>query len=438
MKAQHKAIRKQRIVLTTIGSLGDLHSYIAIALGLLARGHDAVVATSAYYRQTIEALGLAFRPIRPDSTFVADPVVMRRMMNSRWGIVRVGREIVMPAMREMYEDISAASGDADLLVSHPLTTYATRLVSEVTGTPWASTMITPLGFMSAYDFPIISVAPTACMALRLVGSTVSSPLIGLAKRATRFLAEPWYRLRKEIGLPPDHDTNPLLDSHSSRLVLALFSPLLAAPKPDWPPHTITTGFPIFDRSGRRGMPPELAEFLDSGPAPIVFTLGCSAAVVGEEFFQTSVAVANHLGHRAVMIVGRDVNSVRVSLPNGVTAHAYAPYSELFPRAACIVHAGGIGATGLAMRSGRPCLVVPYAHDQMDNAARLVRTGMACTIPRHRYTLPRVSAELRKLLSDSRYAQQASGIAMRIGQEDGVATACDALEELLSESGERND
>ena len=55
-----------RFVLTTFGSLGDLHPTIAIGLGLQARGHEAIVATSENYRQPIEALGLGFRPLRPD------------------------------------------------------------------------------------------------------------------------------------------------------------------------------------------------------------------------------------------------------------------------------------------------------------------------------------------------------------------------------------
>jgi UDP:flavonoid glycosyltransferase YjiC (YdhE family) len=252
----------------------------------------------------------------------------------------------------------------------------------------------------------------------------------LAKLATRFLARPWYRLRNEIGLPPDLDANPLLDSHSPRQVLALFSPLLAVPQPDWPPHTITTGFPVFNQDGGAGMPSALTEFLDAGPSPIVFTLGYSAAMVGEGFFETSIAVAQQLGHRAVLIVGRDPRNPPASIPHGMTAHGYAPFYDLFPRAAAIVHAAGIGTTGLAMRSGRPSLVVPYAHDQSDNAARLVRMGLAREIPRHRYTTACVAAELRELLDDSRYSHRASDVAKQVRQEDGVQTACDALEGLL--------
>jgi UDP:flavonoid glycosyltransferase YjiC (YdhE family) len=252
----------------------------------------------------------------------------------------------------------------------------------------------------------------------------------MAKRATRSLAEPWYRLRKDVGLPPDRDVNPLLDSHSPRLVLALFSPLLGSPKPDWPPHTIATGFPVFDRDGATGVSPELMEFLDAGPPPIVFTLGCSAATVAEGFFTTSIAVAKKLGHRAVFIVNRNSRDFPAALPDYLMAQEYAPFSELFPKAAAIVHAAGIGTTGLAMRSGRPSLVVPYAHDQPDNAVRLVNLGLARIVPRHRYSTTRVAEELRKLLSDSRYTQRASDVGKKVRQDDGVGAACDALEALL--------
>jgi len=140
--------RKKRIVLTTLGSLGDLHPYIAIGRGLQARDHDVVIATSPCYRQKIEALGLGYRPMRPDSAWVNDADVMGRFMHIRWGLLRVGREWILPALRESYEDILSASEGADLLVSHPLAAYATRLVAEKTGTSWASTMPVPMGFFS--------------------------------------------------------------------------------------------------------------------------------------------------------------------------------------------------------------------------------------------------------------------------------------------------
>lgn len=419
----------KRIVLTTFGSLGDLHPYIAIALGLKARGHEAVIATSQCYRQKIEALRLGYRAIRPDSAWVADPIAMRRFMRERWGLVRIGREWILPALGDSYEDILSASEGADLLVSHPLAAYATRLVAEKTGITWASTMPVPLGFFSVYDLGMPIVAPAFLKRLGLLGPTSWTAVRWICKRATRSFARPWYRLRSEIGLPPTTEDNPLSDSHSPSLVLALFSQALAERQPDWPPNTVPTGFPLYDQDGEAGVPTELAHFLNDGPPPIVFTLGSAVATDAGPFFENSVAAGKLLGRRAVLI-HKDARNRLPTLPDRATAFSYAPFSEIFPRAAAIVHHGGIGTTGLAMRAGRPMLVMPSAWDQPDHAARVTRLGIARTVSRDRYVPDCVAAELRELLDNPSYSQRASEIGERVRKEDGVRAACDALEELL--------
>ncbi len=374
--------RRKRVVLTTFGSLGDLHPYLAIALGLQARGYESIIATSPCYRQKIERLGLGYRSLRPDSDFVSDPAVMRRIV-SRLGLIRVVNEILFPVLRESYEDTRKAAEGADLLVSHPLAAYVTRLVAEKTGVPWVSTMPAPLGFFSICDPSVFPLAPALSNKLRLLGPAFWRPAFWLGRRATRFLAKPWYQLRAEIGLPPTIEGNPLADSHSPLMVLAPFSKLLADKQPDWPPQTVISGFATFDDGGA-GLPAALAGFLDDGPAPIVFTLGTAVAADAGTFFEQSVAAAKLVGHRAVLIV-QDPRNRLPDLPAGIAAFDYAPFSELFPRAAVIVHHGGIGTTGLAMRSGCPMLVVPSAWDQPDNAERVARLGTARTLPRHRYT-----------------------------------------------------
>jgi UDP:flavonoid glycosyltransferase YjiC (YdhE family) len=420
--------RAKRIVLTAVGSLGDLHPYVAIALGLKARGHETIVATSECYRLKVEALGLGFRAVRPDCDFVTDPTVMRRFMDLRWGTSRVLRELILPVLRESYEDTLAVSDGADLLVSH-LITYATRLVAEKTDIPWVSTILSPSALFSATDPPLIPGFPGLSKPLHPLGPVFWGPVGRFLKWVTCSWAGPWYRLREEIGLPPSVG-NPLVDGHSPALVLALFSRVLADKQPDWPPQTLITGFPFYDQDGQAGLPPVLARFLNAGPPPIVFTLGMSAATVAGSFYEHSVAAARRLTRRAVLVLGKNALNRPTSLPEGVVAIDYAPFSELFPRAAAIVHAGGIGTTGLAMRAGRPMLVVPFAHDQPDNAERVARLGIARTIYPRRYSPTRVPEELRHLLDDPSYSQRASEVGRQIRQEDGVRAACDALEALL--------
>jgi rhamnosyltransferase subunit B len=82
------------------------------------------------------------------------------------------------------------------------------------------------------------------------------------------------------------------------------------------------------------------------------------------------------------------------------------------------------------------LVVPYAHDQPDNAERVIRLGIARKISRHRYTPARAAAELRRLLDDPSYLQRASVVGEQVREEHGVRAACDALETLLQTSALR--
>jgi rhamnosyltransferase subunit B len=421
-----------RIVLTTFGSLGDLYPYIAVALGLQARGHEAIIATSRHHRQRIEDRGIRFHAVRPDGPNLDhDRDTMRRIMDRRKGSEYVIREIVLPALQESYEDVLAAAQGADLLVSHVLT-YAARLVAEKKGIPWVCGFLQPLGFFSAYDPPVLPQIPFLSR-LRFLGPTFHRPLFNLAKRSCRSWDEPWHHFRAELGLPPTSESTLFEGLYSPSLVLAMFSALFAAKQPDWPLQTVVTGFPFSDLDGQSSLAPELVRFLDAGQPPIVFTLGSSAVEGAGPFFEHSVAAAKLLDRRALLIVGRDAGNWPKSLPDGVEACDYAPFAAVFPRAAAIVHAGGVGTTGLAMRSGRPMLVMPCAHDQFDNASRVTRLGIARTISKRRYSPTRVAAELRHLLDDPEYSNRASKIGGSVRQENGVRAACDELEEVIRRS-----
>jgi rhamnosyltransferase subunit B len=422
---------ERRIVITTWGSLGDLYPYLAIGAGLKARGHDVILATAECYRRKVEGLGLGFRAVRPDCTWLTEPRMVRRLSHPRWGMIRVARR-VLPALRESYEDTLAAAEGADLLVGN-LATYATGLVAEQKGLPWASVMHIPTLFYSAFNPPLLPGFPGVSKKLRFLGPAFWGPLGRSLKWGSRPLARPWHRLRRQIGLPPVRGVNPLTDWYSPVLHLASFSKWLVDKQPDWPAQTVITGFPWFDRDGSARLPPALAQFLDSGPPPIVFTLGTAVAADAGAFYECSVQAARSIGRRAVLILS-DPRNRPPTLPDGVAAFDFAPFSELFPRAAAIVHHGGVGTTGLAMRSGRPMLVMPCAWDQPDNAERAARLGIARTIARHRYTPARVAAELRRLLEDPAYGRRASEVGEQVRQEDGVRVACDALRTLLRTGG----
>ncbi len=421
------SVASPRVLLVTFGSFGDLHPYVALALALEARGHRVTLATSATYRAKIEGLGLRFHAVRPDLR--PEPDLVRRIMDLRRGPEFVIRDLFMPALRDTYEDLVPAVRDANLVVSHPLA-FSAPLAAATQRVAWASTVLSPLSLFSAYDPPALPPAPWLT-ALRPLGPLFFRPLMALMRWSIRSWSRPYHQFRAELGLPPSAD--PIFaGQHAPGLVLALFSPVLAPPQPDWPPQTCVTGFPFFDRDGEPGLSDGLTRFLDSGPPPIAFTLGTSGVLDPGPFYQESAAAARLLGRRAVLLVGRVPGIVLPSsLPEGVAAFDYAPFSALFPRAAAVVHQGGVGTTGQALRAGVPMLVVPFAHDQPDNAERARRLGVARVLTRARYTAARAAEALRALLERPRYAARAAEVGRGVRAEDGTATACAAIERLLS-------
>ena len=415
-----------KIILATIGSLGDMHPKIALALGLKARGHDVTIAAMEGYRERIEPLGIKFAQMAPNLD-PDDKDLARDLMDSRKGSEKILREIIMPSLKDMFDDLMRAVDGADLLISGEIV-YAVKSVVEKTGIKWVSTSLQPGTLFSAYD-PFVPPTVEWLEHLHFLGPTFNRALYKIMVWAMSDWWAPYGEFRRSLGLSEDHD--PLITGkYSDLLHLAMFSRVLGAPQPDWPPNTVQTGFCFYDGANDiQKMPDGLDKFLDSGEPPIVFTLGSAAAMDARDFFEQSGDAARKLGRRAVLLYGKYSEPPR-TLGGNVVGFDYAPYSRVFPRAACVVHQGGVGTTGQVLRAGVPQLVVPFAHDQPDNAARCRRAGVAEIIPRDRYNASTAVDTLSQLLSGDGYKKRARDAAEIVASEGGTDAACDAIESVL--------
>ena len=415
----------KRILLATIGSLGDLHPCLALALGLRERGHLPIIASTELYRAKVESLGLEFHSLRPD-TSSQDPAVMSIVMDMRRGPEFLLRQMILPALPGTYEDLLAVASSTDLMIAGEIV-LAAPLVAEKLGLPWISALLSPFSFYSAYDPPVSPYAPSLTFLHRL-NWRINKAFVESGRFMLRSWWKPVYQLRRKLGLSKGGD--PLFeDKFSADLVLALFSREIAPPQPDWPANAEQPGYVYYDQGdSRSGLPPELDAFLEAGEAPIVFTLGSSAVHDPRRFFDESAEAAKILNRRAVFLVSQNASPAAMS--SASIAVPYAPFSELFPRAAVIVHQGGSGTTAQAFRAGRPALIMPCGFDQPDNAARVKRIGAGLTVSRTRYRAHTASRVLKRLLDEPRFTATAQAIADRLKAEDGVGAACDAIERLL--------
>jgi UDP:flavonoid glycosyltransferase YjiC (YdhE family) len=352
-------------------------------------------------------------------------------MDARTGAEFVARELFAKPVRESYADLMLAVKGADLLVTHPIT-FAGPLVAQVTGIRWISSILSPIIFFSAYD----TLIPPHMAGMAKMFSLLPVPLNRLMRGIARTAIRPWFEpvesLRKELGLPSRGI--PIFEGqHSPDMVLAMFSKVLAEPQPDWPPNTHVTGFCFYDKreaSDESALQPELKAFLESGPAPILFTLGSAAVWDAESFYQESIEAAVKMGERAVLLIGHEGNRPE-RLPDGIAAFEYAPYGELMSRAKLIVHQGGVGTTAQALRAGKPMLFVPFSHDQPDNAWRVKQLGIARMLTRGQYKAARVAKQLTALLSDPRIISRAEEIGAIVRREDGPSRASELIERMLS-------
>ena len=427
-----------RIVLTCWGSHGDVDPFLGLGLALQRRRHHVTIATIEYYRPLIETSGLTFRPIRPNVD-PGDSSLIERIMDRSHGSEYLLRELLFPNVRAMFDDVSQAAAGADLLISHPIT-FATPIVAAHRRIPWASVVLAPASMFSATDMMVLPPAPWL-KSLERLGPWTS----WLMMRAVRSLLASWptsvYELRQSLGLP--RGANPILEGqHSPTLVLALYSRLLGAPQPDWPPNVIVTGHAFYDAPHGTSLAPDLEAFLDAGPAPLVFTLGSSVVIIEKDFWRESADAVRRLGARAVLIAGDRHEHVRSMVMSRMSAaHANdilvvnrAPHSLLFPRASAVIHQCGVGTLAQSLRSGRPLLAVPYAHDQPDNAWRACHLGVARLVQAGHYRASRVAAQLRTLTTDPAYAAAAARVADVVRSERGLDAACDALEGTFTLAG----
>ncbi len=407
-----------RIVFASLGSLGDLHPLLALARTAADRSHVPIVATSIGFRDYVIGLGFEHRSLRPDFDF--EPQLVDHLFHPTRGPERLMREQVFPNVRATYDDLLAATSDADLLVVGELL-YVAPLVAATRDIPWANAILAPTSFLSADDPCILAPAPWL-HPLRHLGRWPHKLTFALGRLVTNRWGKPLARLRAELGHPPA--PSPIFDAkHSPHLTLALFPEFLGSPQADWPGQTVQTGFPFFEQPIADDIADRLANFQSTGPAPFVFTLGSSVVHIARDFYPTAARVAQRLGHRAILLTGS--NPAPPDLPPTILAIDYAPLDRVLPGASAVIHQGGIGTCAEALRHGVPSLIIPHGFDQPDNADRLRRLGVARVLARHRVSETTLADKLTSLL-----ATPTPSLAEQIDPAHDLSDSLDALERIV--------
>lgn len=414
------------IVLTSLGSRGDCHPLLALAIGLRRAGHTAILAVPPAFAGDSRAAGFTTVTLAGDLYAAVAP--FEQTLYGGGSSLDQFRIIiehdVLPHMDARVGQLRELCAAADLLVSSGLH-FPAAIVADLTGLAWASVLFSPLSVPSAYIEPIPHHLPIPAglqqQLTRLSWAAGSALLSTIAD-------PPINAYRRRLSLPPRHAQLLLGACSDTRIALAA-SPAFVPPPPDWPAHVRMTGFCFWDTQ-EAWADPELDAFLDTGQPVIAISAGSMAPTVPtafRRFYQASCAAARSLGAKVVII-----GAAGAGIPAAADVYLtpYAPFSAVYPRCQAVINHGGMGSIGQALRAGTPILAVPWGLDQAYNAGQLARQGLGQSIAARAYTAERATDALRALLTDGAYRQRGRRVRDQIAQEDGVAALQAEILDLL--------
>ncbi|OBV39463.1 glycosyltransferase [Janthinobacterium psychrotolerans] len=397
------------MLILAAGSAGDVYPFIVIGQALRARGHAVTLVATANFQERAERAGLRFVSGLSQQELdasVQDPELWHPVK----GFATIWKHMArhLPAAYAQQLALVQASTERTIIVASTLGLTG-RLLQEAHGLPLTTVHLAPSCFLTAGDtsvrrglnWPRSLPRPVVRLILNLVERLMLDPVVRPAING----------LRASLGLAPVRRVMSRW-LHSPQQVVCAFPAWFAAPQADWPPHTVCTGFPRMPASAGQ-LDPALQRFIDAGDAPIVVTPG-SAMAHGAGFIGRALEAAAALNLRVVVVTPYR-EQLPATLPATVHHAAYAPFDLLAPQTAAFVHHGGIGTSATVLAAGKPQLVVPFAFDQPDNAARLRRLGVSLTV------LPKAplrawSAALGRLLGDPAIAAACATVAAAMAAE----------------------
>ncbi|WP_174901933.1 glycosyltransferase [Burkholderia pseudomultivorans] len=412
-----------KVIVTAIGSAGDVHPLLGVARALAARGHDVVFCTHPPFEPAVRRGGFAFVPVGTAAEYeaaMANPALWdpRTSFRTLW-------QVIAPVLRPHYDALRALT-DADTVLVGTLWAFSARFVQELHGTPYVSVQVSPSTLLSAH-------APPTHKRLTIPARwplPVKSALMTLIERQVldRVCGPALNAARGALGLPP---ARRVLGRwlHSTDGVLCLFPDWFAPPQRDWPSNHRQSGFPLFNDIASSDADAELDAFLAAGEPPVVFTAG-STRVDHAAYARAVSDALRTTGARGILLTP----DAAAAGTDRLLVRRFVPMRTLLPRCRALVHHGGIGTAALAFEAGIAQVVTPFAHDQFDNAQRVAASGCGVRVDGP-VDGAQLGAALARVLGDPACASHAARIRARLAAApDGCEAAADFIERFVPARG----
>lgn len=417
------------ITILTVGSRGDVQPFIALALGLRARGHEVQIATHSEFRAVAEEHQLGFVPIEGNPREWLDTERGLQWIESGLNLVRFFRglhEFVAPVVRDFPRCLAACEGTDVLLYS--TLAFSGPHIAEKLGIPSFPLMLQPT--LPSGEFPSL-LAWTKRRRPRWYNRLTFFLLEQGFHLATRSAVNHWRRawgLSRDSILGNFHRQRQLRTPH-----FLGYSPSVLPKPADWGPHVHVTGYWFMPPDKQWQPAPELVAFLQQGPPPVYVGFGSVTLRNPAEFTRTIVSALEMAGQRGLLSRGW-ANLGGSTLPKTVMPINALPHEWLFPQLSAVVHHGGAGTTATGLRFGLPSIALPSFADQFLWGERTVALGASPTcLPFASVTVPALARAILAAVRDQHYRNAAQKISALIQAERGVENMVSAFERAMDRS-----
>ena len=408
-----------RILITSIGSYGDVYPFIAIAQELKRRDHDVILFINEHYKPHAAAAGL--NAVSVWSADVYDRAIRHPMAWDQKRGIRYLLNTLSSHITDIYEILDKYFVPGETLIIGSTLAFSSRILQDKYNVPGVTVHLSPSVLRSSYESPLI----TDNHHINRIPKTIKR---GLWWLVDTLVADPTIKpqinkLRTFLGLKP---VKRIFDQwlHSPDLVVGLFPAWFSSPQPDWPPQVVCTAFPLYDEGVGYELPQEIINFIHSGDPPVVFTPG-TAMTQGEQFFKESIAACAKLDNKRAILLTRYPEQIPKSLPDNIRHYDYIPLSSLLPHAGVLVHHGGIGTCSQAFKAGVPQLIRPMAYDQFDNANRIIKLGAGLSISTDHYQAAKIATTIEMLLQPQ-HKKKCQEVSAKFCGDNPIVTTCDLI------------
>jgi vancomycin aglycone glucosyltransferase len=401
-----------RVLLSTIGSRGDVQPLVALASELRALGQEVRLCVPPDFQGWIAGLGLSVTPIGPElrkATFSSPPAATAAPPPE------LRRQLAEASVAAQFETVAAAAADCDVIVAATALQIAARSVAETMRVPYVFVAYCPTVLPSPHHAPPpLPPRPGQTPAPAGAGNRELWALD--AERFNDLFGAALNSHRAALGLAPVADVRGSI--FTDRPWLAA-DPTLA-PWPD-PPGAAVYQPGAWILKDDRPLAEELQTFLDAGEPPVYFGFGSMRAP--QDVSRVLIEAARALGRRAIVSRGWADLALVDSEPDCL-AIGDVNQQALFKRVAAVVHHGGAGTTTAAALSGAPQVVVPHIYDQHYWARRVADLGLGAAHAPGTPTAATLAAALEQALR-SETSTRARAVASSV-RTDGARAAAERL------------